>query len=685
MLLSCRFLRRSMVWLLCAVCGTCAVQVCQGQGTQSSNQFLNVEQVQPTGGRVTSFVTGSFQSPPQGTDFLYVNAPVVSGGVSSITAGEILSQSGSGFNIPTGENQIIFTNVSNVAATTGNFAGFGVVGYAFALTPSGSVTTNLCIYAGTGAHPPGVGIPGQGSSYNDGISPGNYPPLAGKSGCTTFPTVATSKPAVFGYIAAMPFHIVDNSPQLLVEDTANGIVYVLANSGIGAGTGVLGGISVLTPIALGSDGPGPMYTADLNGDGKTDLVVNNQAGLAATVYLGNGDGTFQTPIKVTFGGHIHSLLLQDMDADTIPDMIAEMDGGVIEIHKGSADGKFQPGTLIGGTIVDAENGLEGNGGHLVGTADLGNGQLDLLTSTPIGLSVLADQGGNQFKLANIFNIGPGRTSFALGNFLTGNFDLAVDSPEGVAIIKGKGDGTFLTSLAYPALMPGLSAAVGKFRNAAAATDVVVGTGATQAQLLVNDGTGKFTTYPATTNPPNGPSNIPAGLWSNVLSGDFNGDRNRDLVYSLNGFPEPIPGTASAPGLFVQFGNGDGTFAAPVAITPSSVGAPSNNQFYGESAVGDFNGDGIDDLADVDLLYHDTLLGAQIRHFSSWVESADRKSGFPARGYRLLQGRKKREARSVDAVRLDFDSVCQFGRRYSLHSHARDHFSIQCRDDSADGC
>ena len=105
----------------------------------------------------------------------------------------------------------------------------------------------------------------------------------------------------------------------------------------------------------------------------------------------------------------------------------------------------------------------------------------------------------------------------------------------------------------------------------------------------------------------GPSGIPANLWSNVVSGDFNGDGKLDIAYSLTGLPLPAPGTAG-PGLYVQYGNGDGTFQAPVAIAASSANAPGNNTFYGESVVGDFNGDGIADIANIDAAYDDTLLG-----------------------------------------------------------------------------
>jgi hypothetical protein len=606
MLLSSRFIRRSIV-LLCAVTGVCAAQ--------SSSQFQSVAQVQPTGGRVASFVTGTFQSPPQGTDFLYINAPVennnpLSGLVlpPSVTAGELLNQGGAGFaNLI--ENQIVFTNVSNVVAAVGNFAGFGAASYAFALTPAASVTTNLCIYAGTGAQPPPHG---GGQSYDVGLSPTNYPPLGGKSGCMTLtppalPGQPLLNPPQFGYIAAYPF-VVGHAPQLIVEDTANNYLYVLSLANAQASGGVLTGVTVIDTIALtgrGAGGAGPIYIGDFNGDGNMDFIVNGQTGNTATVYFGGGaTGSLTGPIQqYSFSHNIHSMLLQDMDGDGHLDMVVEGDNGVLEIHKGNADGTFQA-VSEGGTAA-SPNGFAGNGGHL---AAINPNTLDILTTTPIGMSLLRNQGSLSYALNTIYNIGPGRSSYSLGGFYgPGNLDLAVDSPEGVAIINGNSDGTFQASFAYAALAPGLSAVVGKFRNFAnnptGVQDVVVGTGATQAQLLTNNGNGTFSTFPGVVNTGSGPPNVPAGVWSNVSAGDFDGDQNLDLMYTLTGLPNPqVSGTF--PLRYTQYGNGDGTFNPSGFDYKVTVAAGANTDgYFMESTVGDFNGDGVSDVAASDAFYN----------------------------------------------------------------------------------
>jgi hypothetical protein len=433
-----------------------------------------------------------------------------------------------------------------------------------------------------------------------------------------------SLPAQFGSIAALPLQT-GLAPQLLLEDTANGYLYVLLLTSASGSGGVLSGVTVASTIQLTpADGPGPIYTGDFNGDGNTDFIVNGQTSYSATVYLGNGNGTFRAPVRYSFTGGVtgyggvRSMLMSDIDGakdsngNPILDMVIEDISGLIEIHKGNGDGTYQ--TYIEGGLAGTS--AAGYGGHLAAifTDPVNPNVQDILTTTPIGMSLLLGAGGLGYDdLKAIYNIGPGRASFALADFYgTGNLDLAVDSPEGVAIVTGNSDGTFQTSNAYSALAPALGATVGRFRNFTtnpqAYPDVVVATGAVQGQLMKDMGNGIFDPYQTPTNPAGEPAGIPATLWSNIVSGDFNGDGNLDIACSLTGAPLPTPGSGSGTGLYVQFGNGDGSFQAPVAVTSASAGAPGNNDFYGESVAGDFNGDGISDLANIDLLYDDTLLG-----------------------------------------------------------------------------
>jgi hypothetical protein len=587
MSLSSRSLRRSVFSLLCMLSGVCVAQQAQ--------QFLNVPEVHLTGGRVSSFLAGSFQQPPDQTDMLYINAPTVSGTKSSVIAGELLYKQGF-FNF--GQNEITFQDVTNVVAALGDFNNDKVTDYAFALSPTAAGNPQLCVYYGTGTDVPGA-VAGNSSYSGDNA----YPPV-GKSGCMTI--VIPGNPPNLAYIAAIPGKPGFPS-ELVLEDSANNLLLIFANTGAPGSNGVLTGFTLLQTISIPpADGAGPIYTGDFNNDGITDFIINGQTGHSASVYFGRSDGSFQFSNRYVFDKNVHSMLLQDMDRDKIADMVVEGDNGVIEIFKGNPDGTFAL-TSEGGTGVGVD-GFSGHGGHL---AAINPFTRDILTTTPIGFSVLQGNGSLSYFLKNIYNIGPGRASFAMADFFgTNRLDFAVDSPEGVAIVRAdaNGDGGFQTSNAYAALQPALGTVVGRFRNLAnnpkGYPDVVAATGATQAQLLTGNGDGTFITYPAPVNT-SGPSPyIPANLWSNILAGDFYGTGNLDIAYSLTGLPAPAPGTI--PGIWYQPGIGDGTFPGVPSI-PTNPLVPGNNNFFGETALGDFNGDGLVDVANIDALYDDTLL------------------------------------------------------------------------------
>ncbi|MGA1984063.1 MAG: FG-GAP-like repeat-containing protein [Acidobacteriaceae bacterium] len=595
--------------------GICAAQ---------NQQFLNLPQVQLTSGRVSSFLTGVLQTnSPGGTDIFYINAPTGSGTTTSVTAGALLSHSGGGF-LNQNQNRITFTNVSNVVAALADFTGDNDLDVAFALSPTVAGTTDLCVYYGTGVdYNQAVG---GASSYAGAVgTPNAYPPTGGKNGCMTFSVQGSNLPN-FSQIVAFPFTVGSSVQELMIEDSANNLLYIFQGNGAPGTGGALGGFTLINAIHLpAADGAGPIYIGDFNGDGNTDFIVNGQTGYSASVYFGNGNGTFQAPVRYVFDLNVHSMLLHDMNGDGIQDMVVEGNGGKIEIFPGTGTtaNPFST-TSIGGTpntpMGNPPPPLLGFGGHL---AAIDPNTLNILATTPIGLSDLVNAGGLQYSvLAGLYNIGPGRSSFALADFYgNGNLDLAVDSPEGVAIIPGfpVGTGGFVSSYGYTALAPALGATIGRFRNAAhnpnGLLDVAVATGAVQGQLLTAliSPSNFFvpfgnSTSPEPTNTSGGPSGLPANLWSNIVSGDFNGDGNLDIAYSLTGLPLPTPSVGAGPGLYVQYGNGDGTFQNPVAVSSSSANAPAANTFYGESTVGDFNGDSVADIANIDAGFDDTLLG-----------------------------------------------------------------------------
>jgi hypothetical protein len=584
------------------VSGVCAAQ--------QSPQVKAQPYVQSTGGRVTSFLPGIFQNPSGGVDILYINAPAILYGSPTIVAGAMLNGIPT-YAIPDGD-KIPFANVSNVIAALGDFnSSDGLTDFVFAI--SGVSTDNLCVYYGTGIQAAlftGNGV----SSYEGGNT---YPPGGTKSGCMTLPVPpSVVKQPIFSYIAALPF-VTGGLSQLLVEDSANNLLYVIANNGSTGST--LPGFKLIHTLPIPTtDGPGPIYTGSfdkLTGNfdqhGNAFFIINGQAGHSATVYIGDGNGGFTAQPPLPFTNGVYSMLLQDMDGDGKPDMVVEGKDGSIEIFPGDGKGGFST-TSEGGTSASPSP-LMGNGGHLAAIGKLGNDSYnDILTTTPIGLSVLQGQGfiagSLTYTLKGIYNIGPGRSSYALASFGSGN--LAVDSAEGVAFIQGNADGSFQTSNAYSALAPALGATMGQFTSSGN-LDVVVATGAVQGQLLEGKGDGTFTPAAAPTNTLGGPcANISAGLWSNILSGDFDGDGKLDILYSLTGFLQP-PSTQNLDLWGIQYGNGDGTFVQPADCFGFQYGSGNNstNGYFGQSAVGDFNGSSVSGNSVSDIAYSQNYIDA----------------------------------------------------------------------------
>jgi hypothetical protein len=105
---------------------------------------------------------------------------------------------------------------------------------------------------------------------------------------------------------------------------------------------------------------GPILVADLNGDGNMDIVLANgdtdqtlsigQSG-SATVLLGKGDGTFLTPVNYPIGANITAVAAADLNGDGKPELVASdfgggnglgtPGGGVLGVLINNGDGTFQ--------------------------------------------------------------------------------------------------------------------------------------------------------------------------------------------------------------------------------------------------------------------------------------------------------------------------------------------------------
>jgi hypothetical protein len=382
------------------------------------------------------------------------------------------------------------------------------------------------------------------------------------------------------------------SPQSLVVSDFNRDGHAdlaVANDIIGAGT-----VSILLGNGDGSfrtaqsyDGgfrPWSVAVGDFNGDGVPDLAVaNNSIPGTVKILLGKGDGTFQPSQDYPAGPLARSVAVGDFNGDGNLDLVvANSYDGTVSILLGNGDGTFQ-----------AAQSYPAGGSAAVAVGDFNHdGRLDLAVAGGSGVSILLGQGDGTFQPAQSYAAGFGPQAVALGDFdHDNNLDLAVANGGGdpapvgtVSILLGKGNGTFQAAPSYMVGPYPLSVAVGDF-NGDGIPDLAIANqggvaGTATVSVLLGNGDGTFRLA----------GTLDAGSGANSIAvGDFNGDGKPDIV-TTNFYESVVRGVADTieSDVRIFLGNGDGTFQA------ATVFAAGLGPVF--VAVGDFNADGVLDLA-----------------------------------------------------------------------------------------
>lgn len=337
------------------------------------------------------------------------------------------------------------------------------------------------------------------------------------------------------------------------------------------------------------------YAVDVNNDGVLDLVQFQakpnafQSATGFTVRVANGDGSFRAPVVYPFSPPLQSpgLISSDFNGDGNVDLIFNPNGGnQFTLYLGNGDGTFQAPKVVTVALPSGQQ----FGSSLL-TADFtGDGKLDLVANTfstsTSSFYLIPGNGTGNFGTPALLYTSPANNS--IGSYVAaGDFD--GDGRADVAfldhyncdkgncfnalhVLYNEGNSQFTDTTVLSSLANELSFSAGDL-NSDGRTDIFGVTSAdndpaNQLEVLYGQADRTFHTY------------TPAVPMLNTLPlamADFNGDTRMDLV----GIP-----AAAVPGdeiLFLLADGGEGTF------TPQTGGLPASGS-GGAPIVGDFNSD-----------------------------------------------------------------------------------------------
>jgi hypothetical protein len=241
----------------------------------------------------------------------------------------------------------------------------------------------------------------------------------------------------------------DGDRDIVATSGSGNAVYVLRNDGHG---GVVG-----TDVYPEPNGPFAVVAGEFTGDANVDLLVSNSGASSLTLLPGTGGGGFTVGATITLDGHASDLVVGDVDGDGDADVVALViaTGGVTElqiIRNGGGTLTAEAPILVQ-ALPSALIGLGGGDFDGDGDLDLVLLQFDIVSSVlRIRVGIAAGGTYTDGQTLPFAQLPPsiGLIAFGLVSPVTadldgdGHPDVALPAllTGGVAVLRGRGDGTF---------------------------------------------------------------------------------------------------------------------------------------------------------------------------------------------------------------------------------------------------